>query len=56
MVVVASLAALLASINHVLASPGQLPLATHPSRYFDIQAHRGGRGNVVENLLPAFAW
>ncbi|KAL1726315.1 PLC-like phosphodiesterase [Schizophyllum commune] len=22
----------------------------------DIQAHRGGRGNTVENVLPSFAW
>ncbi|KAK4698697.1 glycerophosphoryl diester phosphodiesterase, partial [Phenoliferia sp. Uapishka_3] len=25
------------------------------SQYFDLQAHRGGRGHVVENTLPAFA-
>nr|GAT47326.1 PLC-like phosphodiesterase [Mycena chlorophos] len=23
---------------------------------FDVQGHRGGRGNAVENTLPAFAW
>ncbi|KAJ7596632.1 PLC-like phosphodiesterase [Mycena floridula] len=26
------------------------------SRYFDIQAHRGGRGNTVESTIPSFAW
>ncbi|KAK7058341.1 hypothetical protein VNI00_001972 [Paramarasmius palmivorus] len=38
------------------AIPGQIPFVSRPSRYFDIQAHRGGRGNIVENTLPAFAW
>ncbi|KAJ7081975.1 PLC-like phosphodiesterase [Mycena crocata] len=23
---------------------------------FDVQGHRGGRGNAIENTLPAFAW
>ncbi|KAJ7293197.1 PLC-like phosphodiesterase [Mycena rebaudengoi] len=32
----------------------QEPLA-RPSAY-DIQGHRGGRGNAVENTLPSFAW
>ncbi|CAL1696216.1 unnamed protein product [Somion occarium] len=26
------------------------------SRFYDVQAHRGGRGNTVENTLPSFAW
>jgi len=26
------------------------------AHYFDVQAHRGGRGSTVENLLPSFAW
>jgi len=43
-----------------LGSPAQEPLNTSGkseySRYFDIQAHRGGRGNVVESTLPTFAW
>ncbi|KAI0768633.1 PLC-like phosphodiesterase [Trametes elegans] len=45
----------------ILASPAQRPLAlsaaaaTH-RRYYDVQAHRGGRGNTVENTLPSFAW
>lgn len=25
-------------------------------RYFDVQGHRGGRGNAIENTLPSFAW
>ncbi|KAJ7139753.1 PLC-like phosphodiesterase [Mycena epipterygia] len=32
----------------------QEPLA-RPSA-FDVQGHRGGRGNAVENTLPSFAW
>ncbi|WVO17783.1 hypothetical protein L204_105481 [Cryptococcus depauperatus] len=26
------------------------------SKYFDLQGHRGGRGETVENTLPSFAW
>ncbi|KAJ3933028.1 MAG: PLC-like phosphodiesterase [Lentinula lateritia] len=40
----------------VLGTPGQYPLQRVPSKYFDVQAHRGGRGNTVESILPAFAW
>lgn len=25
------------------------------SKYFDLQGHRGGRGETVENTLPSFA-
>ncbi|KAJ3480220.1 hypothetical protein NLI96_g8505 [Meripilus lineatus] len=25
-------------------------------RFYDVQAHRGGRGNTIENTLPSFAW
>ncbi|KAJ7770838.1 PLC-like phosphodiesterase [Mycena maculata] len=32
----------------------QEPLA-RPSA-FDVQGHRGGRGNAIENTLPSFAW
>ncbi|KAI0823113.1 PLC-like phosphodiesterase [Trametes gibbosa] len=41
-----------------LASPAQRPLSTAAGhrRFFDVQAHRGGRGNTVENTLPSFAW
>jgi len=38
-----------------LSKPAQHPFNSK-SRYFDVQAHRGGRGEVVENTLPAFAW
>ncbi|KAJ7655194.1 PLC-like phosphodiesterase [Mycena polygramma] len=37
-----------------LCAASQQPLA-RPSA-FDIQGHRGGRGNAVENTLPSFAW
>ncbi|ESK98229.1 glycerophosphoryl diester phosphodiesterase [Moniliophthora roreri MCA 2997] len=47
---------LLAQLAFVAATPGQIPFVNKPSRYFDVQAHRGGRGNIVENTLPAFAW
>ncbi|KAF9065419.1 PLC-like phosphodiesterase [Rhodocollybia butyracea] len=40
----------------VLCTPSQYPLQRVLSKYFDVQAHRGGRGNTVENLIPAFAW
>ncbi|KAF8905444.1 PLC-like phosphodiesterase [Gymnopilus junonius] len=26
------------------------------SQYFDVQGHRGSRGETIENTLPAFAW
>ncbi|WWD09248.1 hypothetical protein V865_007370 [Kwoniella europaea PYCC6329] len=26
------------------------------SKYFDLQGHRGGRGETIENTLPSFAW
>ncbi|KAH8120662.1 PLC-like phosphodiesterase [Phellopilus nigrolimitatus] len=51
--------ALLLSARGVSIPPSQEVLdskASHGSKYFDIQAHRGGRGNTVENTLPSFAW
>ena len=24
--------------------------------YLDVQGHRGGRGETIENTLPSFAW
>ncbi|SDD56637.1 glycerophosphodiester phosphodiesterase family protein [Glycomyces harbinensis] len=39
----------------LLAALPAAPAAAHPSRDFDLQAHRGGLGLVVENTLPAFA-
>jgi glycerophosphoryl diester phosphodiesterase len=46
--------------HFVLASPAQEPLRgpliTGHGRFFDIQAHRGGRGNTIESMLPSFAW
>ncbi|KIK71423.1 hypothetical protein GYMLUDRAFT_33583 [Collybiopsis luxurians FD-317 M1] len=39
-----------------LCTPGQYPLQRILGKYFDVQAHRGGRGNTVESILPAFAW
>ncbi|KAG0703102.1 PLC-like phosphodiesterase [Suillus ampliporus] len=42
----------------VCGSPSQGPLrtVTNNHRFYDVQAHRGGRGNVVESTLPSFAW
>jgi len=37
------------------SKPTQQPFISN-SRYFDVQGHRGGRGEVVESTLPAFAW
>lgn len=56
----ALLAVFLAYDNLVFASPAQdplnRPLTTGHRRFFDIQGHRGGRGNTIENTLPSFAW
>ncbi|KAJ7042631.1 PLC-like phosphodiesterase [Mycena alexandri] len=38
----------------VVCAVSQQPL-TRPTA-FDVQGHRGGRGNAVENTLPSFAW
>ncbi|KAH9945626.1 PLC-like phosphodiesterase [Amylocystis lapponica] len=57
----------LADLLLIMASPAQRPIPELPSasghrRFYDIQAtmtsiaHRGGRGNTVENTLPSFAW
>ncbi|KAH8086641.1 PLC-like phosphodiesterase [Cristinia sonorae] len=42
----------------LVALPAQERLArwVPQSRFYDVQAHRGGRGNTVENTLPSFAW
>ncbi|KAI0344130.1 PLC-like phosphodiesterase [Trametopsis cervina] len=34
----------------------QYTIQVKQNRFFDVQAHRGGRGNTVENTLPSFAW
>ncbi|KAG8220003.1 hypothetical protein J3R82DRAFT_1011 [Butyriboletus roseoflavus] len=39
----------------VLASPPQETFVSNNNPY-DVQAHRGGRGNTVESTLPSFAW
>ncbi|KAG9314563.1 PLC-like phosphodiesterase [Chiua virens] len=39
----------------VLASPTQESFVSK-SKPYDVQAHRGGRGNTVESTLPSFAW
>ena len=33
-----------------------LRINQRPRSLATLQAHRGGRGNTVENTLPAFAW
>ncbi|KAF8480658.1 PLC-like phosphodiesterase [Gautieria morchelliformis] len=51
---------LIATALAVAATPYQGPLSlpkkTGHNRFFDIQAHRGGRANTIESTLPAFAW
>ncbi|KAF8140041.1 PLC-like phosphodiesterase [Boletus edulis] len=39
----------------VLASPAQETFAS-TNKPYDVQAHRGGRGNTVENTVQSFAW
>ncbi|OJT06157.1 Glycerophosphoryl diester phosphodiesterase [Trametes pubescens] len=55
---VAVVANLASEVLMIFASPAQRPLGSVAShrRFFDVQAHRGGRGNTVENTLPSFAW
>ncbi|KAI0359009.1 PLC-like phosphodiesterase [Trametes cingulata] len=55
---VAVVANLISDAFMILASPAQRPLGPVVShrRFFDVQAHRGGRGNTIENTLPSFAW
>ncbi|KAJ7814158.1 PLC-like phosphodiesterase [Mycena olivaceomarginata] len=49
---------LLFAISSLLAigvsAASQQPLARPFA--FDVQGHRGGRGNAIENTLPSFAW
>ncbi|KAF8592072.1 PLC-like phosphodiesterase [Ramaria rubella] len=51
---------LVALVGAVAATPYQsllsLPRTSGNDRFFDIQAHRGGRANTIENTLPSFAW
>ncbi|KAJ6627298.1 PLC-like phosphodiesterase [Mycena sp. CBHHK59/15] len=44
----------ISSIFSIVAAISQEPLARLSA--YDIQGHRGGRGNAVENTLPSFAW
>jgi len=46
---------MLSSITRGLGGP-TLEEALFMSRYYDIQGHRGSRGEAIENTLPAFAW
>ncbi|KAF8202932.1 PLC-like phosphodiesterase [Pholiota molesta] len=46
----------LVSILAVLAGPGQTRLQIQTSPVFDVQGHRGSRGENSESILPAFAW
>lgn len=47
-----------ASISTISAAPwgSSKPGKTEYSQYYDIQAHRGGRGQCVENTIASFAW
>ncbi|EKM60765.1 uncharacterized protein PHACADRAFT_110455 [Phanerochaete carnosa HHB-10118-sp] len=35
---------------------GDYSTRSSKNSFFDVQAHRGGRGNTIENTLPSFAW
>lgn len=48
-----SYAILATSIVSAYALPPQTYLG---KPFFDVQGHRGGRGEAIENTLPAFAW
>lgn len=37
-----------------IAAPDSQLIRLH--RYFDLQGHRGGRGEHIENTLDSFAW
>ncbi|KAL1742440.1 PLC-like phosphodiesterase [Schizophyllum fasciatum] len=56
--IMASGRALLGALFLAQASRTMAAAAPHAraSTTLDIQAHRGGRGNTVENVLPSFAW
>ncbi|EGO02809.1 hypothetical protein SERLA73DRAFT_102799 [Serpula lacrymans var. lacrymans S7.3] len=59
MVLLPFLAVLLLTTSFAFSSPTQehLDAPQKPqSKYFDVQAHRGGRGNTMESTLPSFAW
>lgn len=46
-----------ASVNDYAAQQSPLAAAHPHTRVpYDIQGHRGGRGDTVENTLPSFAW
>lgn len=52
---------LISALALTSASPINVNANTNSKRwayqkYFDLQGHRGGRGEAVENTLPAFAW
>ncbi|KAF8168246.1 PLC-like phosphodiesterase [Crassisporium funariophilum] len=46
-------ASIISQLPLVLGGPAQQ--AFRP-KYFDVQGHRGSRGEAIENTLPAFAW
>ncbi|KAF7367231.1 PLC-like phosphodiesterase [Mycena sanguinolenta] len=41
-------------LTTIVSAASQQPLARPLA--FDVQGHRGGRGNAIENTLPSFAW
>ncbi|EPT04407.1 hypothetical protein FOMPIDRAFT_1040162 [Fomitopsis schrenkii] len=59
---VSVLAELATQFLSILASPAPVqqpllaPALQGHRRFYDVQAHRGGRGNTIENSLPSFAW
>ncbi|KAI5452417.1 hypothetical protein NCC49_000580 [Naganishia albida] len=45
------------AVSTVLAAPVSTPLKRWTyAKYFDLQGHRGGRGEHIENTLDSFAW
>lgn len=37
-------------------NPAPYTVRSSQKHVLDIQGHRGGRGEMIENTLPAFAW
>ncbi|GJE87811.1 PLC-like phosphodiesterase [Phanerochaete sordida] len=42
--------------GHAISLAGLPGTRLSTNGFFDVQAHRGGRGNTIENTLPSFAW
>jgi glycerophosphoryl diester phosphodiesterase len=53
-----ALSALLVFAGLACAAPSSIQSRKNQdySKYYDVQGHRGGRGQAVENTLASFAW